>query len=999
MNLLYRRYRCFYENGGWYTWHKIMFKLFGWQDPERDPRWPEKRKEFLNRHPGRFSVVSVPTVSEKRISAITADFEANGRRIWEEQQKEVSLKEQQKEIETFCYKPLISIIMPLYNSPVKYLELAVESILNQSYTNWELCMVDDGSKDLRGVNYAEKAAKYDSRIRFQRCEKNGGISAASNVALRMAAGEYIALIDQDDAIPADAFYWFVKKINYHPDADFLYSDECKTDASNQIHPSSYYFKPDWSPFLLLNHMYTGHLTMYRTELVRKIGGFRSQYDFSQDYDLALRMADETKNIYHIERILYYWRIIPSSGASGGKPFARLTNIAATHDWCKRHGIEATHDVIDSLSNFGLVKHETNPLVSIVIPTDSLKMLSHCIDGINGPATSYHNVEIIPVTNSLVAEQITHDYPYMDNIKICRYDEAFNFSRKCNEGAKLASGDYIIFYNDDVYPYSKDWIERLLDIFVYPNVGGASPVMLYEDNSVQYAGMITGTPGLVGTAFNGFPFGRVLSSPLNPYQIRDVSVLCGACMMVEKSDFFKVGGFDEINTPNGHSDVDISFKLMELGKECVYTPFSMLTHIGNHSWAEKKKKDKADIYCLKKWSQYLDEDRFFTRSMRRAYYLDFPMKYQIFYPQNFKWDFNNGGRDVLFVTHQLGRTGAPMALLKAVRETIAQGDFAVVVSPEDGAMRKDFVESGAIVIVDEMAKYNDILFHRFARNFDIAVCNTLATGWAVKSLNGDFIPVLWWIHEGSFAIEHFKSDIPSDLKENIHLFFAGEYAKRICEKHIHSKNENGILLYPVEENIDNLKDCSPIKKEDKTIFLCCGTIERRKGQDILMEAIRKLTPEYREKAEFLIVGTKAEDSVLKSIEDCIEDTKIVKFLGVMPHDELEKYLCLQDCNVLPSRDDPFPITSMESMALSKPVIVSDKTGTSYEITDGVNGFVFTSEDVDDLVKKIEFVIDNPDELKAIGKRGYEIYLKNCTVDLFRKKYLSIIEQLTQKSYLK
>ena len=403
MNLLYRRYRCFYENGGWYTWHKVLFKLFGWQDPEKDPRWPEKRKEFLNRHPGRFSVVSVPTVAEERISAIAADFEANGRRIWEEQQKEASLAEQKKEIEAFPIKPLISIIMPLYNSPVKYLELAIESILNQSYTNWELCMVDDGSKDLRCVNYAKEATKHDPRIRFQRCEKNGGISAASNVALEMAAGEYIALIDQDDAIPADAFYWFVKKINNHPDADFLYSDECKTDASNQIHPSSYYFKPDWSLFLLLNHMYTGHLTMYRTELVRKIGGFRSQYDFSQDYDLALRMADETKNIYHIERILYYWRIIPSSGASGGKPFARLTNIAATHDWCKRHNIEVTHDIVDSLSNFGLVKQKTNPLVSIVIPTDSLKMLSHCIDGINGPATSYHNVEIIPVTNSLVAE--------------------------------------------------------------------------------------------------------------------------------------------------------------------------------------------------------------------------------------------------------------------------------------------------------------------------------------------------------------------------------------------------------------------------------------------------------------------------------------------------------------------------------------------------------------------------------------------------------------------
>ena len=436
MKLLYNMYRCFLENGWWYTWHKILFKLFGCQDPETDPRWPQKREAFLNRHPERRCVV--PPTPSAGISMVN-DYEKKGKEIWEEQQAELSYEEQVEQIENFSRKPLISVIMPLYNAPVKWLELAIESIQNQSYANWELCLVDDGSKDLRCVHFASEAEKEDLRIRFHRCEKNGGIASASNVALEMASGEYIALIDQDDAIPSDAFFWFVREINLHPNADFLYSDECKTDASEQIHPSCFYFKPAWSQFLLLNHMYTGHLTMYRTELVREVGGFRSQFDFSQDYDLALRMGDATKNIYHIERLLYYWRIIPSSAASGGKPFARLTNIAATHDWCKRHGIEATHDSVDSLSNFGQVKHTNNPLVSIVIPTDSLKMLSNCIDSINGPITSYHNVEIIPVTNSLVAEQIVKDYPYVDNMRIIRYDEAFNFSRKCNEGAKIAEG--------------------------------------------------------------------------------------------------------------------------------------------------------------------------------------------------------------------------------------------------------------------------------------------------------------------------------------------------------------------------------------------------------------------------------------------------------------------------------------------------------------------------------------------------------------------------------
>lgn len=997
MGTLYRRYRCLVENGWWYTWHKVLFKLFGFPDPEQDPRWPQKREEFLKRHPDRR--IAAPVGSANAVGTdqrcMAQDYEKIGKAIWEEQQNEISYEDQLQEISGFSNKPLISVIMPLYNAPVKWLELAIESIQNQSYTNWELCLVDDGSKDLRCVHFASEAAKEDSRIRFHRCEKNGGISSASNVALEMASGEYIALIDQDDAIPSDAFFWFVREINLHPDADFLYSDECKTDASEQIHPSCFYFKPDWSQFLLLNHMYTGHLTMYRTELVREVGGFRSQFDFSQDYDLALRMGDATKNIYHIERLLYYWRIIPSSGASGGKPFARLTNIAATHDWCKRHGIEATHDSVDTPSNFGQVKHTNNPLVSIVIPTDSLKMLSNCIDGINGSKTSYHNVEIIPVTNSLVAEQITKDYPYVDNMRIRRYDEAFNFSRKCNEGAKIAEGEYLLFYNDDVLPFSRDWIERLLDVFSYPDTGGVSPALLYEDTRIQYAGMITGTPGLVGTAFNGQPFFLNVPMGYTQYLARDVSVLSGACMMMRRDVFHQIGGFDEINMPNGHSDVDISFKLMEAGKKCVYTPFSVMTHIGNHSWAEKKKKDKSDIYCLKKWSKYIANDRFFTRSMRRAYYWDFPEEYQIYYPENFTWDFSHPSRDILFVTHELSRTGAPMAVLAAVRTAIENGDFAVVVSPEDGPLREEFLKAGAIVVVDVMAMHNDFMFRRFARNFDIAVCNTLATGWAVKALNGGNVPVLWWVHEGSFVMKHFKSIIPTDLGDNVHLFYAGEYAMSICASHFKSKNKQEILLYPVDESTISTDDILPHDSK-KTVFLCCGSVEKRKGQDILMEAIQRLKPEYREKSEFLIIGSVFEELVLKTIQKCAKETGIVKWLDSMPHEELEKYFQLQDCYVLPSRDDPFPVTCMESMSLSKPVIVSDMTGTSYEITDGENGFVFASEDVDALVEKLEFVIDHPNEAREVGKNGYAVYRKNCDVALFKKRYLSILDELLGKS---
>lgn len=994
MNLIYRRYRCLYENGWWYTWHKVLHTLLGWQDPEMDPRWPEKKRAFQKQHPERFSsMLEMPLVPAEensvtkgnRLFSIAVDFERKGKIIWKEQQNEVSLEEQKKEIESFSDKPLISIIMPLYNSPVKWLEIAIESILNQSYTNWELCMVDDGSKDLRGVYYAKEAVARDHRIRFQRNEENGGISTASNVALKMASGEYIALIDQDDAIPPDAFYWFVKEINKHPDADFLYSDECKTDASDKINPSDYYFKPDWSLFLLLNHMYTGHLTMYRTKLVREVGGFRSQYDFSQDYDLALRMADATKNIYHIERILYYWRIIPSSGASGGKPFARLTNIAATHDWCKRHGMEVTHDTVDSLSNFGQVKHKINPLISIVIPTDSLKMLSHCIDGINGPATSYHNVEIIPVTNSMVAEQIAHDYPYMDNIKICRYDDEFNFSKKCNEGAKIAEGDYIIFYNDDVYPFSCDWIERLLDIFSYPNVGGASPVMLHEDQRIQYAGMITGTPGQVGTSFNGQPYFENVPMVYKQYLVRNVSVLCGACMMVRKSDFFKIGGFDEINTPNGHSDVDISFKLMELGKECVYTPFSKLTHIGNHSWAAKSKKDKYEIFCLKRWSKYIAHDRYFTDSMRRAYYWDFQTKYQTYYPENFEWDFNRNTRDILFVSHELSMTGAPHALYNAVRHSIEEGDFCVILCPQDGPMRQEFLKLGAVVIIDEG---HNFLFRQFARNFDLVVANTLSTYWAIEHLNGDIVDVVWWVHEGDEGVKCNINLMPSKLEDNIHVYCASEYSDISLKKYGFNYKTN-ILRLGV---LDKISDYKKLPQEKK-IFLTVGSIEKRKGQKILMDSISMLPNDVKNDAEFYVIGKVVDQNYKDDICKKLPDN--VHFLDVMKQEELMKYYSIATAVIIPSTDEPTSMVGIEGLMLEIPVICSTRVGLSAFLKNGESALIFENKNAVALSEIIVSICRNSIDIKKIGKAGRTVFENTYDSMHFKNHYDQLVNKYANK----
>ena len=485
------------------------------------------------------------------------------RDIFAKQQSELTIAQAVELQKTFVCQPLISVIMPVYKTPVKWLRRVVESLQAQYYDRWELCAVDDCSPTDEQRNLLKELAAGDPRVRFSVMEKNGGISAASNVSLQMARGEFIALVDHDDELTPDAFFRVVEALNQNPDADFLYSDECKVDDTEQSKLFHFVFKPDWSPEIMLNSMVTGHLTVYRRNLVESVGGFRGEYDFSQDYDLALRMSEATDRIVHIERILYLWRAIPGSAASGGKDYARESNIAALNDSFRRRGIpaEAQPGPLANIPNFDLPFDSTK--VSIVIPSDSARNLRLALDAIR-VGTGYPNYEVVVVCNGPVAELLSEEYADWKSARFIKYDKKYNFSDKCNEGARAAHGDIVVFYNDDVFPMQNDWIERLIECLWIPGVGGVSPKLLYEDDTIQYAGMISGTPGLCGTAYNHVHVNSFDSFLTMHQWIRNVSILSGACCALRKETFLQIGAFDEVNTPDGHSDMDLSYKLIESG---------------------------------------------------------------------------------------------------------------------------------------------------------------------------------------------------------------------------------------------------------------------------------------------------------------------------------------------------------------------------------------------------------------------------------------------------
>ena len=907
------------------------------------------------------------------------------RGIFESQQAELTPAAAALRIAELQHRPLVSIIMPVYKTPVVWLRRVVESLQEQFYENWELCVVDDCSPTEEQRDLLAEMAKDDPRIRLAVMPANGGISAASNLALEMARGEFFALVDHDDEITPDALLRMVEAINADPEADFLYSDECKIDDTPARRLFHFVLKPDWSPEIMFNFMITGHLTVYRTSLVREIGGFRTEYDFSQDYDLALRMAEVSRSIVHVERILYLWRAITGSAASGGKDFARVTNVAALGDALKRRGIAGTAETEPHANRVRIALPETGAKVSIVIPSDSAKNLRLALDAIRD-GTDYRDYEVRVVCNSGVAGELEPDYADWGAAKFVRYDKRYNFSDKCNAGAEAAEGDIVVFYNDDVFPIGRDWIERLIEYLWVPGVGATSPQLLYQDGTIQYAGMISGTPGMAGTAYHRLALDETDEFLSLNRLVRNISVLSGACCAMRRDLFLRVGGFDPVNTPDGHSDLDLSYKILEAGLRCVYTPYSLLTHIGNHSWNAKPRKYKADIFCLKRWGRYVSRDPYFTPSMCKVLYGDFTFDYRI-HAEGIDPEQGYTGPDVLFVSHELSHTGAPHMLFEAAKAVKAAGGFPVVVSPCDGPLRAAFEKEGIVVIIDASVATYHFLFERFARNFDVAVVNTSALRVVVEQLATlPTLRTLWWLHESALLSEHLE-DVPASIWGRVTAVCVGRYAQSFLPEGVPST----VLFNGLQDHSDRVLPAPILDAEGKLVFLLVGTIEPRKGQDLFVEAILGLPAELRSECRFVLAGKLWPDhqGFWDRIAARIAEHPEVSYLGDVSHDAALALIAGCDVLVSCSRDDAFSLVSVEAAQFAKPLILSDHVGAS-EVLDERCAFLFPSQDVEALRACLTRAHDGRAQLPAMGLAARKIYEAHLTDAEFARNFLTLVE---------
>ena len=479
----------------------------------------------------------------------------------------------EQQIKDLEFKPKISIIMPVYNSNIEFLEKAIDSVKKQYYSNWQLCICDDASTKTEIQKILKKFSVNDERICVTYSEKNQGIGLASNTALEMTEGEFTVLLDHDDMLSKDALFEIIKTINTDKSVDYIYSDEDKIDEKGfHVEP---FFKPDWSPNMFLSHNYPIHVSVFQTSKLKEIKGFRKGFDDSQDYDLILRYLEQSKKIKHIPKILYSWRKSQGSTAlrESEKDHAFDASIKAISDALVRRKIDA---VCSEGLHKGTIrvqyKIKDSPLISIIIPSKNLENLEKCIKSIFKKST-YQNFEIIVLDTS--SENMIEEFCKTSKVQHLSMPlKEFNFSKINNEGVKRSKGKYIIFLNDDTEVISPEWIEALLEHVQRDEVGIAGSKLLYRNKLVQHAGTIIGINKHArnyGNMHNDDP-GYFAYAKI----VRDCSAVTAACMMISKELFEKCNGFDE-NLANSWQDVDLCLRVSELNKEIIFTPYSLLYH--------------------------------------------------------------------------------------------------------------------------------------------------------------------------------------------------------------------------------------------------------------------------------------------------------------------------------------------------------------------------------------------------------------------------------------
>lgn len=506
---------------------------------------------------------------------------------------EETLETQRKQ--KFDYSPLISIAVPAYQTPVEFLRQMIESLIVQTYSNWELCIVNASPDNEEMQKVLAEYSAGDSRVRFCNLKENLGIAENTNRAFAMAKGEFVGLLDHDDLLAPNALYEIVKILQDHPQADVLYTDEDKvtTELDEHFQP---HLKPDFNLDLLRSNNYICHFFVVRKSIVEKAGGFRKEFDGAQDYDFIFRCTEKAGEVLHVPEILYHWRTHKASTADNpaSKMYAFEAGKRAIEAHLERTGTKGEVSHTQDLG-FYRVKYpvQGKPLVSVIIPNkDEKETLQTCLEMLE-KNTVYQNFEIIIVENNSTTDEIFRYYKELSGnrkIHLLRWGKEFNYSAINNFAVAHAKGEYLLFLNNDVKSINSDWLEEMLGVCQRPEVGGVGAKLIYPDNTIQHAGCVIGMGGIAGHMFVDMPADR--TGYLHKASLlQDMSAVTAACLLMKKEVFEQAGGFTE-ELAVAFNDVDLCLKVRKNGYLIVYDPYAKLYHMESKTRGAEDSKEKV-----------------------------------------------------------------------------------------------------------------------------------------------------------------------------------------------------------------------------------------------------------------------------------------------------------------------------------------------------------------------------------------------------------------------
>jgi O-antigen biosynthesis protein len=515
--------------------------------------------------------------------------------------------------------PSISVVVPVYRPDRELLESCVASVVNQDFSGWQLCLCDDASNDPGTVDYLRRLTAADHRVVFTERSVNGGIAAATNSAAKLATGDFLAFLDQDDQLELGALADVALALLDEPDTDVLYTDQDKLELDGSR--SEPFFKPDWSPDQLLSHMYVGHLLVMRRTLFEEVGALRPEYDGSQDYDLALRACERARRVTHVPIVAYHWRKIAGSTAEDyrAKPKADVAARAALTDALARSGEKGLVESGLHEGTFRIRREiEGEPLVSVIVPFhDGGELLRRCIVALQERG-GYENWEMLLVDNlswepetRAVLNRVVQD----PRCRVVPYPQPFNWARLNNFAAGQSKGEHLLFLNADVEGRSDGWLRAMLEHSQRPDVGPVGARLLYPNGFVQHAGVVMGLGG--GIAWHAFCFCPAESPGYfgQAKLVRNCSAVTGACMMVKRRLFERFKGFDE-RLVIAFNDVDFCLRLGAAGFRTVYTPFAELIHEESAARGRSAREPLETLIMLDRWEDRIRNDPYFNVNLDR-----------------------------------------------------------------------------------------------------------------------------------------------------------------------------------------------------------------------------------------------------------------------------------------------------------------------------------------------------------------------------------------------